>query len=497
VLRGEWGVVLLVATLKLLLPVLSNGQYDFHRDELAVLDDARNLAWGYVAYPPLTPFVARLALLVFGPSVVGLRLFSALSQSLATVLGGLIARELGGKRLAIVLAAVVVAIAPVSMAMSTLFEYTAFDYLWWVLISYLFVRLLKSDDGRWWLGIGAAIGLGALTKYAIAFLVVGIAVGLLATRARRYLLTGWFWGGVAVALLIFLPNLVWQVQHQFISLSFLLSIHGRDVQNGRTSEYLVDQLRLAANPFTIPLWILGLNFLFFSEAGRRYRMLGWLSVAPIVLLFLSQGRGYYAAPAYPLLLAAGSVSLEGWLKTSGPVARRLTETVGVVMVATGTLIVLALGPFAPVDSPLGGFARGLNTDLGAEVGWHSLAAEVGRIYGALPDRTTATVAVLAGNYGEAGALDLYRSRYGLPRIISGVNSYWARGYGAPPPQTLIVVGFDRADATRYFGTCDLAGHNTNRYGIANEETTDDPDIFVCRNPRANWPQLWSELRSFG
>jgi 4-amino-4-deoxy-L-arabinose transferase-like glycosyltransferase len=157
-LSNSLGLLLLLALARLLLHGLTNDQYGFHRDELATLDDARSLAWGYVAYPPLTPFLARLALELFGPSLVGLRLFSALAQSLAMVLAGLMARELGGSRPAQLLSAVAVAVAPLSLIQGSLFQYVSFDNLWWVLLAYQVIRLLKSEDPRWWLGIGAVIG---------------------------------------------------------------------------------------------------------------------------------------------------------------------------------------------------------------------------------------------------------------------------------------------------------------------------------------------------
>src|SRR5262245_1685558 len=158
IIATDTGILILSALSVVALHTATNGQYGFHRDELATLDDARYLAWGYVAYPPLTPFLAWLALELFGPSLTGLRFFSALAQSLAMVLAGLMARELGGSRPGQLLSAVAVAIAPISLTQGALFQYVSFDYLWWVLLAYLVIRLLKSEDPRWWLGIGAVIG---------------------------------------------------------------------------------------------------------------------------------------------------------------------------------------------------------------------------------------------------------------------------------------------------------------------------------------------------
>lgn len=490
-------ILILLALVRLSLHTITNGQYGFHRDELAMLDDARYLAWGYVAYPPVTPSIGRVALELFGPSLVGVRFFSAFAQSVAMVLAGLMTRELGGSRLAQVVTAVAVALAPISLIQGALFQYVSFDYLWWVVIAYLTIRLLKSEDPRWWLGIGAGIGLGMMTKYTMAYLVAGLMGGVVFTRARRYLASPWLWGGVALSLLIFAPNLIWQAQHNFISLEFLSSIHARDVEIGRTAGYLIEQFIVSANLFTIPFWAAGLYFYFFKPAGARYRMLGWMYVIPFVLLLVTQGRSYYLAPAYPVLIAAGVVVWEQWVTSLSARAARLTQAMTWGGLAVGALLFGPLMlPVAPIKSGLWDLTSQIHDNFVEEIGWPELVKTVADIYVALPQDPSRT-AILTGNYGEAGAINLYGPAYGLPRAISGINSYWLRGYGDPPPQTLIVVGFSREAAERFFATCDLAGQVTNRYGVENEETKFHRDIFVCRGPRQPWPDLWKGLKSFG
>ena len=160
IISSDLRILLLLALLKIVLHTLTNGQYGFHRDELATLEDARYLAWGYVVYPPVTPLIARLALTLFGPSLVGLRFFAVLAQGIAMVLAGLMASEMGGTRWARLPAAIAAGVAPVAFVSGTMFQYVSFDHLFWVLTAYFVVRLLKSEDPRWWLGIGASIGAG-------------------------------------------------------------------------------------------------------------------------------------------------------------------------------------------------------------------------------------------------------------------------------------------------------------------------------------------------
>src|ERR1700722_16824524 len=198
------GIALVVAVIHL----LTNGRYGFHRDELQFLSDARHLDWGYVSYPPLTPFIERISLGLFGLSMIGLRMFSVIGQAIVIVVSGLMARDLGGSRLAQIATALAVALSPLPIFEATEFQYTSFAFLWWILVSWFTIRLLKSGNPRWWLAIGAALGLGLLTKYAIVFYIAGILIGMAFSPARKYFASKWFWAGVALALLIFLPNFI-------------------------------------------------------------------------------------------------------------------------------------------------------------------------------------------------------------------------------------------------------------------------------------------------
>src|SRR5690348_14278478 len=318
------GIALAIA----LLHLLTNQRYGFHRDELQTLSDALHLDWGFVPYPPLTPFLERIGLQIFGLSLVGLRLFSVIAQCTAIFITGLMAWELGGGRLAQATAALAVAVAPLALFEGTEFQYTSFDYLWWVLVAYFVVRLLKTENPRWCLAIGAVVGIGLQTKYTMFFYLSGVLLGLLLTPARRFLLTRWFWAGAGLALLIFLPNFIWQIRHDFISLQFLHNIHARDVGEGRAEGYWTFQFLINANPVSAPLWIAGLIGFFRSA---RFRTLAWMAVIPVLILWVSKGRGYYPGAVYPMLIAMGAVMMESWIHRSG--RRRLKPAAAVYLVA--------------------------------------------------------------------------------------------------------------------------------------------------------------------
>jgi hypothetical protein len=514
--RIQWAALLTIAGAVTLLHLLTNGRYGFHRDELQFLSDARHLDWGFVAYPPFTPFVERISTAVFGLNMVGLRLFSDLAQAVCVLVTGLMAREFGGQRLAQATAAFAVAFSPLPLFEGTEFQYTTFDYLWWVLIAYFTVRLLRSENPRWWLAIGAAVGMGLQTKYSIVFYIAGILAGVVLTGARRFLKSPWFWAGGALALAICLPNFLWQVRHQYISYDFLQSIHARDVRIGRAEGFLLNQLTVCINPLATPLAIAGLvGFL----RNSRYRMLAWMYVVPLVILFIAQGRDYYMAAAYPMLLAMGAARGESWIDSAPPaptaaakarrmgptvrkrgrarLARRVVEVVVLSGLAVGGTATCAIVLPLQSKGPLRDFALKMNPDLREEIGWTELVKNIAGIRDSLAPEQQAHLGIIVGNYGEQGAIEILGPPYSLPPPISPTNSAWLRGYPTPQPTTLIVIGVPSSDMDAIFTGCQLAGHNANSEGISNEESQYHPDIFVCGPPRLPWPDFWQKYKNFG
>lgn len=482
-------ILLVLAAFRLLLHTLTNGQYGFHRDELATLDDARHLSWGFVAYPPFTPFVARLALDLLGSSPAGVRFFTALAQCVAMVMAGLMAREFGGGRRAQLVTGLAVFVSPISMTAGHLFQYVSFDFLWSVLVVYLVIRLLNSDDRRWWLAISVVVGLGLMTRYTIAGLVVGLAVGFLVTPARSLLMSWWLIAGAVLALVIVSPNLLWQADHGFISLDFLRTIHARDIQLGRTDGFLWKQLLVPAHLLTVPLWIAGLFFYFRKPEGERYRVLGWTFVAVLTLFAVTRARDYYTAPLYPMLLAAGSVLSDHWPRW----ARGLTWAGLAVALGSGIVLVL---PVAPINSRWFDASSRVSDNLREEIGWQELVDRVVTIRDSLPIGERSTTGILTGNYGEAGAINLYGPARGLPVALSRVNSFWLRGYPVPPPQTLIVIGLPQEFVEANFTSCESKGTISNRFGVTNEETKHHKYLWVCRGVREPWPAFWQKIKAW-
>jgi len=474
--------------------MLVGQRYGFHRDELATLDDARHLAWGYVAYPPVTPFFGRLSLILFGPTLPGFRLFAAIAQGVVLVLTGLMVKAMGGGRGAQLVAAF--AGVPFGLAAGALMQYVSFDYLFWVLAAYFMVCLLQSDNPRWWLAIGATIGFGMLSKYTMGVFAIGIVAGVLFTDARRFLRSPWLWCGVALSVVLFLPNLLWQVHSHFISAEFLNYIHERDVRIGRTTNFLPEQLEMTLLAF--PLALGGLYYTVLTPAGKRLRAIGWMFFVPLFLFAILKGRAYYFAGAYPMTYAAGSVCGERWIASlSRRWATRLRATALVALAADIVIISALAMPLAPVNSPWWKVSSRIQGDFVEEIGWPELVETVARVRDSLPAENRPRLGILTGNYGEAGAINLFGPQYGLPPAISGVNSFWARGYGSPPPETLIVLGHSANFLRDNFASCRVAAHSWNRFGVMNEETSDHPDIYLCQGLEKLWPDFWSTYRHFG
>jgi 4-amino-4-deoxy-L-arabinose transferase-like glycosyltransferase len=486
-------VVVLSACAALILVVhfcLGNG-YGFHRDELQFLDDARHLQWGFVAYPPLTSFCGRIAIALFGISPQVLRLPAAVVNAATLVIVGLMARELGGRRVAQVTA--LFAAFPLALAFSSVLQYNTLDLFAWCVLILFTLRVLRTGDERYWIGAGVGVGIGVLSKYSIVFPVAGLAAAILILPSqRRHLRSRWFWYGALAAVVIAMPNLVWLARHQFITLQMEQHIHLRDVRLGRAKGFYTDQVKFTM--FMFPLAVAGLVSLIRS---RRFRLASAFYLGPFVLLALMKGRGYYLMPGYTVLYAAGAVALEraltgrkSWVRVS----------VGAVLVAGMLLDTAAIAwaylPMWRVGSPAWNWQMANNSDMANEVGWPDFVAQVAAVRDGLPAAERDHVMVLANNFGEAGALELYGPKYRLPTPISSTNSFHARGYGTPQ-DTVIVVGSELQDQLGNFEQCSIVGYVHLPYGVRNEETDYHPEILVCHHLRGSWRERWSRSQEFG
>ena len=480
------------ASILLVVHFLVGDGYGFHRDELQFLDDARHLQWGFVAYPPMTAVCGRVAIALLGISPQVFRLPAAIVNVISMVLGSLIARELGGRRPAQLLT--MTAIFPLALAFSSVLQYNTFDLLAWSLMVFFTARLLRTQDDRNWVGVGVGIGIGILSKYSIAFPVISLFAAFAVLPSQRYhLRSRWLGYGLLMATVLAAPNLIWLAMHHFITLQMEHYIHLRDVRLGRAAGYYTDQLKFTL--LAIPLVVLGLLSLLCND---RFRPLSAYYIGPFFLFALVKGRGYYLLPAYPVLYAAGAVALEGVLARYSPSARIAIRVVAVTaLLLDSAAVAWAYLPIWRPGSPGWNWQMKNNYDMADEVGWPQFVSQVAAVRDGLSPQDRGRLAVLANNYGEAGALSLFGPAYNLPVPISSTNSFHARGYGSFAPQTVIVVGSTVQDQLLNFRSCRLAATVHLPYSVQNEESRDHPEILVCHELRESWDKAWSKSQVFG
>ena len=483
--------ILLAAAAAVVVLMIFAGRYGYHRDELYFLVAARRLAWGYVDQPPFTPLIARLSEVLAGGSLLALRTFPALFTAATVVLTALCAREMGAGRLGQSASAVAIAASPGVLGAGHLLSTTTPDLTLWIAITLVTLRILRTQNVRLWVVVGTLVGIGSLNKWTIGFLVIGLLAGVLAGPERRLLATPWFLAGVALAVALWAPDLVWQAGHGWPQLEMMFSIQQQSADLGASIAWVPLQFAITG-PIATPLWIAGLLRVFRKEEGHPFRPLGIAYLALAVPLAIVAGdKPYYVAAMYMPLAGAGAVPFERWWAQNRGRAKRVAVPLALGMLTLASLpIVLPVLPARTLaDVPL----QEVNYDLGEQIGWPTFVAQVGRAWRAIPVEERSRAIILASNYGEAGAIE----RYGkdLPRPYSGHNTYW--WWRTPPRDTavILVVGlFDEGYLGRFFEDVKRIGRIDNGLGVQNEEQ--GAGIWVCRKPREPLPQMWPELRHY-
>jgi len=506
-LENGTAIILGIAVIKLLLHLVTNamGGYGYFRDELYYLACTEHLDFGYVDQPPFSIYVLAVNRLLFGDSISALRLLPALTGAATVFLVGLIARQLGGGKYAMALAAVGATASIVFVAMGSLFSMNCFDILFWTLGSYLLVLIIKKGDARLWLILGFVVGLGLLNKVGMLWFGFGIALGLFLTPQRSWLRTLWPYAAGAIALLMFLPYIVWNLSHDFAHLEFIRNATSSKYSGLSPMTFLLGQV-LAQNPVTLPLWVGGLTFLLVGREGKAYRLLAFVYLAALLILIVNgHSKPEYLSPAYGVLFAAGGVALERafakrpwiWLKS---VCMILLAAGGIVL-APVVLPVLPVERYILYADALGitpstaeGKQLGKLPQLYADMfGWEGKAAAVATVFHALPEEEQKECTIYASNYGRCGAIDFFGRAYGLPRSIGSHNSYWIWGPRGYTGAILIRLGGRLEDLERDFGSVVLAGRVTCDYCMPYE---DNLPIYVCRSLRRPLKEFWADMKHY-
>ena len=454
-----------------------SGRYGYHRDELYFMVAGQHLDWGYVDQPPLTPLLARISTEVFGNTPMGLRVVSTIASAITVVVVALIAREFGSSRQGQVLAAICAAVSGFLIGVGHLVSTATYDLLAWMLIALFAIKLLRTNDGRWWLALGLTTGIALENKFLVVLPVGALLVSLVIVGPRQVLRSWWLPAGVALAGIVALPNVLWQFQHDWPQLTVAGGISEDDGTENRIMFVPLQILQLS--PFLVPVWIAGFR--------RMWRMPWARSVAlayPLlcVVVLIVGGKSYYALPLLLVLVAAGCESVLAW--------RRSLVVGGLVLTAlTSALFTLPVLPASAVD-----FVIPVNKEQGEQIGWPELTTAVADVWNRIPAGQRGSATIFAGNYGEAGALRRFGPSHGLPPAYSGHMSFadWERPPDSNTGPVLLVEQERTPTYEAHFRDCEQVATIDNI--VSNDE--DGTALVLCDSPGAPWSTLWPDLRRY-
>ncbi len=502
-LREDISAAWLVAAVVVLLQMATNGRYGYFRDELYYLAASDHLAWGYVDFAPLAALLLHISRTVLGDSLHAIRFLPALANGAEIILTGLIARELGGKRFAILLASVGVFMAPVILNNSSRFSMNPFEPLFWMGSVYFVLRAINGNRPEMLVWSGVLLGVGLENKHSTAFFIVSFTVGILLSPERKWFRSKWLWIAAGIILLLAVPNLIWQYRHGFptwIDLSNVKRTH-KNVELPPLP-FLWQQI-MALLPVNAVLWVAGLAYLLFQQQGKRYRLLGVTYLVFLAIMMALHGKDYYLAPIYPMLFAGGGVFWEtladahsGW--------RWLKLALPALVLAMGAVAVPLVLPIISPDKVEAYMARlGLQVTksethmvsplpqhFSDEFGWPEMVAAVAQFYQSLPAAEQAKTGILAGNYGEAGAIDFFGRKYGLPKSISAHQNYYFWGPREYTGESLILLQWDRDDAEYFCQDVQTGPTLDPQWAMGEEHYT----VLLCRGMKKPLNELWPRLK---
>ena len=489
--RIAWPVVLSLAAIKFALHLYASGSYHYFRDELYFIACGRHLAWGYVDQPPLVALYARIGEWL-GPSLRGFRLLATLAGTLHVILTGVLTARMGDNRVAQALSCTAVLLAPIYLGIDSFLSMNVFEHVFWLAALLIVVEIANGASEKWWLAFGAICGIGLQNKHSMVFLGAAIVIAMLFTPLRRSLVRPWIYAGGAIALLIFLPNLIWEYQHHFATLELLhnVKVTGKNVVLAPLP-FMIQQAMML-DPFSAPLWIAGLLWLLFS---KQYRVLGIAYVVLIVMFIKLEAKDYYVAPIYPMLFAAGAI----WCSTR----LRRAIVVPFALIIFGGLISIPLA--LPLLSPERYLAyqkrlhvKPQKTEVSHtsampqlfadQFGWEELVQQVAQVYHSLPPEEQKKTAIYCGNYGEAGAIDFYGPKYGLPHAISGHQNYFLWGPGNATGESIILVGDD--PEPEMWQSLRVVAEHSHPYGMPDE----NGPIYHGRGLKMGIARVWPSVK---
>ncbi len=505
-LWSDTAILIYLALIKLALHLVTNllGGYGYFRDELYYIACSKHMAAGYVDQPPLSLYILALNRALLGDSLFALRFLPAVVGSGTVFISGIMARELGGRRFAQVLAATAALICPSFIAAGTYYSMNCFDLLFWTLTAYATIRLIKTGRPMYWIALGLLLGLGSLNKIGILWLGAGLFVGILLTSQRRWLATRWPWIAGVMVIALFSPFIYWNITHDFAHLEFIRNATSGKYSGLTRMSFILGQMYIQ-NPVTLPLWLAGLWFFFADREGKKYRPLAWMYVVPFALLILNRhSKPEYLSAAYSMLFAAGSVLFERWL--AAPFLRWLNP-VYISLLVLGLVLAPIVLPILPVETyirytkvlgikPSSSENKQLSElhQFYADMfGWEAKAEAVAQVYNRLSPEEKKKCAIFADNYGRCGAIDFFGKAYGLPDTIGRHNNYWIWGPRGYTGELMIILGGALEDKQQKYESVEIAGTVSSKYCMPYENNL---RIYLCRKRKVSLQEFWPLLKNF-
>ena len=434
--------ILIFVIVKIGLNLLAIGHFGFHRDEFLHLVLADHLAWGYKEVPPFIALLAKATIVFFGNSVFAARIFPTICGGLIIWFTGQITVELGGKKFAIALACLAMIFAPAFAASDYLFQPVVFDQLWWVMAVWLLAKYSNTSSVKYLYWLGVIVGVGMLTKYTMAFFTCSLIIGIAISKQRKMLFNKHVIGAALLAFVIFLPNLLWQLNNHLPVITHMKTLQKEQLDSIKPSDFIIQELMI--NGIAVFVWLTGFIFLLFSVRLHKFQFLAISFVLIFTFLLIMNGKSYYLFGAYPMLFAAGGFGFERWLKTSGYALRGAVIALFIlpnVLLLPMWLPVLPLNQtlaffrFAAKDLSFSSFAvtwedhkvHPTTQDYADMLGWDEMAAKVDSAWKQLTPKQQKHTQIYADNYGEAGAIHHFGKQYHLPEVISLNSSFtlWA------------------------------------------------------------------------
>jgi len=485
-------ILLVLSLVKFTIQCLGNRNYGFHRDELLHLSVSEHMASGYFEFPPFIAFLGKLSHWVFDYSLFGTRLFPTLAGVAILVLCGLMAKEMGGKSKAVFLAGLgILAFLPFYRN-HTLFQPVAFDQLFWTMGFFFFVKFINTQHKKFLWLMGLSLGLGLMNKYTMLVWGFGMFIGLFFYQKGQLLKNKWLYFSASLSLLIFLPNILWQVQHDFPLLLHLQALSTNQLDELSPWKFLMDQIEMIP---TFALFVIGLIGLFSVNKLKPYRSTGVAALVIFFTMWLLKSKTYYVFGLYPLLFAAAAVTLAHWLRKHPAWIYVIGASVFLPMAffipdATPILPVEQFIEYADVKTDNGRVQ--LTGDYADMFGWEEQVKAVDSVYRSLPQKQRENTVLWAENYGEAGALKILGKSYGLPSPISRHGSFWTWGYGNKDAEVWISIGNETPSVEYVFEEVELVKVITHKYAIDEEQGI---PLYICRKPKIDIQQWWSDYET--